>query len=153
MGLFPFSKKKTFFSDEEQKLLVDAITLAEKETSGEVRVFVESKNTFVDPLDRAKEIFIKLQMHNTKHRNAVLLYIATEHKELALLADEGIYNTLGKTYWDNSVKNMIAHFAGNNIVAGVEQCIKEIGQTLKEKFPFDPSEDKNELPNDIVFGK
>jgi uncharacterized membrane protein len=153
MGLFPLFKKKAFFSDEEQKVIVDAITAAEKETSGEVRIFVESKNPFVDPLDRAKEIFAKLHMHKTKHRNAVLLYIATDHKQLALFADEGVYTTLGKSYWDTAVKNMITHFAGNNIVTGVEQCIKEIGQTLKEKFPFDPSEDKNELPNDIVFGK
>jgi uncharacterized membrane protein len=153
MSLFPLFKKKAFFSAEEQKVIVDAITAAEKETSGEVRIFVESKNEFMDPLDRAKEIFAKLEMQKTKHRNAVLLYIATEHKELALLGDEGIYTALGKSYWDTAVKNMIAHFAGNNIVAGVEQCIKEIGQTLKTKFPFDPLEDKNELPNDIVFGK
>jgi uncharacterized membrane protein len=153
MGLFPLFKKKAFFSDAEQKVIVDAITAAEKETSGEVRIFVESKNAFVDPLDRAKEIFDKLHMQKTKHRNAVLLYIATDHRQLALLGDEGIYTALGKGYWENAVNNMIAHFSGNNIVTGVEQCIKEIGQTLKEKFPFDPLEDKNELPNDIVFGK
>ena len=153
MGLFSLFKKKAFFSDAEQKVIVDAITAAEKETSGEVRIFVESKNAFVDPLDRAKEIFDKLHMHKTKHRNAVLLYIAMDHKQLALLADEGVYITLGKSYWENAVNNMIAHFSGNNIVTGIEQCIKEIGQTLKEKFPFDPTEDKNELPNDIVFGK
>ncbi|HMG82213.1 MAG TPA: TPM domain-containing protein [Ferruginibacter sp.] len=153
MGLFPLFKKKAFFSAEEQKVIVDAIAAAEKETSGEVRIFVESKNPFVDPLDRAKEVFAKLHMQKTKHRNAVLLYIATDHKELALLGDEGIYTALGKAYWDNAVKNMISHFAGNNIVAGIEQCIKEIGQTLKAKFPFDPSDNSNELSNDIVFGK
>lgn len=153
MGLFPLFKKKVFFSDEEQKLIVAAIAAAERETSGEVRIFVESKNAFIDPLDRAKEIFEKLHMHKTKHRNAVLLYIATDHKQLALLGDEGVYTVLGKSYWDDCVKKMIAHFAGNNIVAGIEQCIKEIGQTLKEKFPFDPLDDTNELPNDIVFGK
>ena len=118
MGLFPLFKKKAFFSAEEQKVIVDAITAAEKETSGEVRIFVESKNPFVDPLDRAKEIFAKLQMQKTKHRNAVLLYIATDHKQLALFADEGIYTALGKSYWDNAVKNMITHFTGNNIVTG-----------------------------------
>ncbi len=153
MGLLSLFKKKAIFTDAEQKIIVAAITAAEKETSGEVRVFVESKNTFVDPLDRAKEIFATLNMQKTKHRNAVLLYIAVGHKQLALLADEGVYTSLGKKYWENSVANMIAHFTGNNMVAGIEQCIKEIGETLKQKFPFDPSEDKNELPNDIVFGK
>ena len=132
---------------------MEAIQIAEQQTSGQIRVYVEEKNPFVDPLERAKELFLKQKMEQTHHRNAVLLYIATDHKELALFADEGIYTTLGKNYWDIAVKNMIAHFSGNNIVTGIEQCIKEIGQTLKEKFPFDPSSDKNELPNDIVFGK
>ena len=36
---------------------------------------------------------------------------------------------------------------------GIEQCILQIGQTLKEKFPYNPTEDKNELPDEIVFGK
>ncbi|HTB51412.1 MAG TPA: TPM domain-containing protein [Ferruginibacter sp.] len=153
MALFSLFKKKAFFSADEQKVIVAAITAAEKETSGEIRIFVESKNSFVDPLDRAKEVFAKLHMQKTKHRNAVLLYMATDHKELALFADEGVYTTLGKAYWESAVTKMITHFVGNNIVTGVEQCIKEIGQTLKEKFPFDPSDDHNELSNDIVFGK
>ena len=153
MAIFSLFKKKPFFSDAEKKQIEDAIGSTEKETSGEVRVFVESKNAFVDPLDRAKEVFEKLEMYKTKHRNAVLLYIAIDHKELALFADENVYTTLGKEYWQDSVKKMIAHFAGNNIATGIEHCIKEIGQTLKEKFPFDAADDHDELPNDIVFGK
>ena len=96
MGLFPLFKKKQrqFFSAEDNSQIVDAIRLAEKETSGEIRIFVESKNSFVDPIDRAKEVFFQLKMQHTEHRNAVLLYIAMDHKELALFADEGIYQKL-----------------------------------------------------------
>lgn len=153
MGIFPFFKKREFFSDADKAQIVEAIRIAEKETSGEIRVYVESKNPFVDAIDRAAEIFFKLKMENTDHRNAVLLYIAMDHHELALFADEGIYQKAGAQYWDNAVKNMISQFTKHNISNGIEQCVLQIGATLKEKFPYIPTEDKNELPDEIVFGK
>ncbi len=153
MALFNIFKKKEFFSADEKERIVEAIRLAERETSGEVRVFVESKNPFVNPIDRAAEIFFKLKMQDTEHRNGVILYVATKHKELALFGDEGIYKAVGHEYWNNAVKNMLALFSSNNICEGMVQCIGQIGQTLKEKFPYSPTDDKNELPDEIVFGR
>ncbi|MBK6378349.1 MAG: TPM domain-containing protein [Chitinophagaceae bacterium] len=152
MGLFSFFKKREFFSAKDKEQIVQAIRLAEKETSGEIRIYIESKNAYMDAIDRAAEIFFKLKMQETEHRNAVLLYIAMDHHELALFADEGIYQKAGKEYWDNAVKNMLSQFTKENISNGIEQCIAQIGQTLKEKFPYIPTEDKNELPDEIVFG-
>lgn len=151
MGIF--SKNKAFFTEPEHKRIVDAIRAAEKETSGEVRIYVESRNPFVEPLDRAREIFFSLKMENTKDRNAVLLYIAMKDHELALFGDEGIHQKVGAEYWNKAVKDMIAEFSGEHIVNGIEQCILQIGQTLKETFPYVSATDKNELPDDLVFGK
>ena len=153
MGIFPFFKKKDFFSTQDKEQIVEAIRMAERETSGEIRIFVESKNAFMDPIDRAAEIFFKLKMQETEHRNAVLLYIAMKDKELALFADEGIYQKAGAEYWNNAVKNMLGQFTKDNISNGIEQCVRQIGETLKEKFPYSPSDDRNELPDEIVFGK
>mgnify|MGYP006345420135 FL=1 len=153
MGLFSFFKQREFFSAKDKEQIVQAISLAEKETSGEIRIYIESKNAYMDAIDRAAEIFFKLKMQETEHRNAVLLYIAMDHHELALFADEGIYQKAGKEYWDNAVKNMLSQFTKENISNGIEQCIAQIGQTLKEKFPYIPTEDKYELPDEIVFGR
>jgi uncharacterized membrane protein len=154
VGIFSiFSKPKGFFSVQDNEQIVQAIRSAEKETSGEVRVYVESRNPFVNVMDRASEIFFKLKMDNTADRNAVLLYIAIKDKELALFADEGIYKKVGAAYWDSEVKNMIAQFSKENISNGIEQCVLHIGQTLKEKFPYNNTADKNELPDEIVFGR
>ncbi len=154
MGIFSFFKnKKTFFTAEEQALIVKAIQSSEKTTSGEIRIYVESKNPFMDAIDRASEIFLKLNMQNTKDRNAVLLYIAMNSHELALFADEGIYQQVGKEYWDNAVKNMLSEFSKDQIVGAIEQCIRQVGATLTEKFPYRGIDDKNELSDDIVFGK
>lgn len=153
MGILPFFKRRDFFSAADKAEIVEAIRLAEQETSGEIRVYVEGKNAYVDAIDRAAEIFFKLKMQNTEHRNAVLLYIAMDHHELALFADEGIYQQVGAAYWNDEVENMLAMFTKDNISNGIVQCINHIGQTLKEKFPYIPTEDKNELPDEIVFGR
>jgi uncharacterized membrane protein len=153
MSIFPLFKKAAFFSDDEKQRIVAAIRAAEQQTSGEVRVYIESKNVYVDPMDRAAEVFYDLKMDKTEDRNAVLLYIAMKHKQLALFGDEGIYNATGAAYWNKAVREMIANFAGHHEVEGIVNCIHSIGQTLKEKFPFDRTNDKNELPDEIVFGK
>ncbi|MEP6675201.1 MAG: TPM domain-containing protein [Ferruginibacter sp.] len=153
MAIFSFLRKKPFFTPEQTKEIVDAIKAAERNTSGEVRVYVESKNYLVDPIERAGEVFLNLKMQDTDDRNAVLLYIAVKDRELALFADKGIYEKAGAEYWDNAVKEMIAHFQKDKLSTGIAQCVIAIGNTLKEKFPYNSSTDKNELPDDIVFGK
>ncbi|MEO6671509.1 MAG: TPM domain-containing protein [Ferruginibacter sp.] len=154
MGILSiFQKKKQFFPAAEQAQIVKAIQAAERTTSGEIRVFVESKNPFMNPLDRASEIFFKLKMEKTDNRNAVLLYIAMDSHELALFADQGIYEKVGAKYWDDAVQKMLSHFVKDDIANGIEQCIMQIGATLTEKFPYMGTADKNELPDDILFGK
>ncbi len=132
--------------------MVQAIKDAEKNTSGEVRVFIESKCSFVDPVDRAKEIFINLKMDMTKDRNAVLFYIAIDDQQLALFGDEGIYKRLGEDYWYKQVKEIIGTFSSNDIAGGICKCVKNVGDALKEQFPYE-TDDKNELPDEIIFGK
>ncbi len=153
MGLFPFKKKvPNFFTEEEKLAIVQTIRQAERTTSGEVRLFVESKTKFVDAIDRAEELFFKLEMDETEHRNGVLVYVAMKDKQLALFGDEGIYEALGPAFWNEAVKEMLTDFSGDCIVEGLQKCIKKIGQVLTEKFPYEAETDKNELPDDIVFG-
>ena len=131
--------------------MVAAIREAEKHTSGEVRVFVESKCSYVDPVDRAKEIFFNLKMELTEDRNAVLLYLAMDDHQLALFADEGIYQRLGTDYWVKEARKILSAFTKNDYTGGICEVVNDIGQALKEQFPYE-KDDKNELPDDIIFG-
>jgi uncharacterized membrane protein len=150
MSLF---RKKEFFTDEDKKIIVDAVKNAELRTSGEVRVFVEHRCRYVNAIDRAIEIFANLQMYKTELRNAVLVYVATKDRQLAIFGDEGIHQKVGDQYWENEVKKMIAAFNRDNIAEGIRQCVLNIGEALCTHFPYDKDTDKNELPDDIVFGK
>ena len=151
--MFSFFKKKPPFTVAENERIVASIRNAEKRTSGEVRVYVEPKNPLVNVLERAALIFSKLKMQETDHRNAVLLYMAIEDKELALYGDKGIHEKVGEEYWEQQVQEMLKNFKNDNLVDGIVNCITHIGETLSEKFPYSATEDKNELPDEIIFGK
>lgn len=153
MRIFPWQKSSAFFSDEESQLIVEAVRYAEQRTSGEVRVFIESRCKFMDAIDRAAELFYGLKMENTADRNAVLLYIAIKDRQLAVFADEGIHKKLGQQYWDNEVRELISNFNREDYAAGIRQVVTDIGEALHYHFPFDNKTDKNELPDDIVFGR
>src|SRR2546430_17659956 len=67
--------------------IVDAITRAESLTSAEVRVHLERRvkraHAGGDPtLARARDIFARLEMHDTAHRASVLIYLAVEDRKL-----------------------------------------------------------------------
>lgn len=149
--MFPFTKKKPLLNPAQEEQVVAAIKEAELNTSGEVRVYVESKCRFVDPVDRAIEIFFGLKMEKTEHHNAVLVYVALKDRQLAIYADEGIYNRMGKQYWNDEVKKMIGYFKQDDFITGLCTIIGEIGETLKKEYPY-KTDDKNELPDAIVFG-
>ncbi|HEX6170881.1 MAG TPA: TPM domain-containing protein [Chitinophagaceae bacterium] len=148
-----FRKKKDFFTTEEKQLITEAIQRAEKLTSGEVRVFVEGKCSYVDAIDRAAELFFNLQMQKTADRNAVLIYIAMTDHQLAVFGDEGIHKKVGNEYWNIEVKKMITNFNRENYAKGISEVVEDIGEALTKHFPYNNNTDKNELPDDIVFGK
>ncbi|OQP47519.1 hypothetical protein A4H97_08515 [Niastella yeongjuensis] len=153
MAYNPFAKRKEFFSRDEQERIVNAIRLAEQQTSGEIRVYTESKCRFVDPLDRAAEVFWGLKMDMTKDRNGVLVYVAMQDRQFAILADQGIHEKVGQTFWNQEVSVMKKHFSKALPADAIEAVITDVGEALRTHFPYDRSTDKNELPDDIVFGK
>ncbi|MBS1948963.1 MAG: TPM domain-containing protein [Bacteroidetes bacterium] len=153
MSFFPLFKKKPFFTGAEQQRVLAAIRACETQTSGEIRVFVESRCRFVDPLDRAAEAFFKLKMEATKERNGVLVYVAMKDRQLAIFGDKGIHEKVGNDFWSANVKKMLEHFNDKDYAGGIEKIITEIGAALHAHFPYDKYNDINELPDDIVFGR
>jgi hypothetical protein len=63
-------KASSFFTKEQQAQILASVREAELETSGEIRVHIET-SLKGDVLDRAAWLFKKLGMHKTAHRNGV----------------------------------------------------------------------------------
>lgn len=150
----PFFHKKPLnvLTKAEKEQIVEAIRQAECRTSGEIRVFIERKCKHLDPVDRAAEIFLRLEMQRTEDRNAVLLYVALKDQQMAIYGDEGIYRITGKEYWEALVRHILQHFNKENFAEGIAAYVQAIGDGLHRYFPYNPATDQNELPDEIVFG-
>lgn len=153
MKIFPWQRQKEFFTAEERHEIIEAVRTAERVTSGEVRVFVETRCRYVDAIDRAREIFFQLKMDNTSDRNGVLVYVAMKDHQLAIYGDEGIHKKVGMEYWNTELVKMIGAFDRHNYAEGIRQCVEDIGKALHLHFPYNNDTDKNELPDTIVFGR
>ena len=149
----PFLSRKPLLNPAEQRQIVAAIQAAEQRTSGEIRVFVESRCRFVDPLDRATELFATLKMEKTAARNGVLVYVALRDRQLALFGDKGIHEKVGQVFWAQQVRTILSHFNKADYAGGIAGVVTGIGEALHQHFPYDRENDENELPDDIVFGK
>jgi uncharacterized membrane protein len=140
-----------FFSKDEENRIVQTIQDAERLTSGEIRVHLE--RDYKDSiLDAASRTFVKLRMDRTKDRNGVLIFIAPERRDFAILGDRGINAAVPPDFWE-SVKNVMQkNFRQAMFAEGVCQGVKMAGEKLQAFFPWTDG-DKNELPDDISYGK
>jgi uncharacterized membrane protein len=143
-------KPSSFFTQEQKKIITDAIKEAELNTSGEIRLHVE-KDCKVDVLDRAAYIFRKLKMHKTEKRNGVLFYLALNNRKFAILGDAGINAVTPENFWDEIRDATLAEFKNGNYAEGLAKGIRKAGKALKEYFPYQ-KDDVNELSNEISFG-
>ncbi len=140
------------FNQEEQEKIVQAISLAENQTSGEIRLVVERTSKGSDAYGEAKRYFEKLGMHKTTLRNGVLIYLATEDHQFAIIGDAGIHAKVGDDFWESTKEKMVSFFRNGDFMNGLIEGIHEAGTQLATFFPR-RGDDVNELPNDIYFGK
>ena len=128
-----------------------AIGKAEKRTSGELRIFIEDHSED-GPLDRAAFLFGQLKMDKTDLRNGVLIYVAFIDRKFSIIGDYGIHEKVGDEFWDHIKTKMLNHFKTGKVFEGLMDAIHDAGEALAKYFPF-VSGDRNELPDDIIFGK
>jgi uncharacterized membrane protein len=144
------SQLENFLTDEEEREVVESIRKAEKETSGEIRVHIE-KQCDGDPLERAKAVFEMLEMHKTKLKNGVLIYVAVNDKVFAVCGDQGIDDAVADNFWDSTKEAMAARFREGKFAQGLIDGISRAGHELQRYFPCQ-DDDTDELSNEISRG-
>lgn len=144
------SKLEDFLNAKEEQEIVDAIHVAEKNTSGEIRVHIEHKLK-TDIGNRTKELFHLLKMDNTKLLNGVLIYVAIDDKVFSIYGDKGINDVVDSNFWNSTKDIMTSHFKKSEFKEGIVNGILKTGEQLKQHFPYQ-YDDINELPNEISKG-
>jgi uncharacterized membrane protein len=143
-------KARDLFTVEEMDDIRGAISWAELDSSGEIRVHIED-SCVGDPRDRAGEIFLKLEMEKTALRNGVLFYLAIENRKFAIISDTGINSMVSAGFWDSIKQKMMNYFREDKFTDGLYEGITATGEQLKKHFPHRKDE-KNELPDEVTFG-
>lgn len=144
------SKVEDFLTKEEENAIVEAIRVAEKNTSGEIRVHIEA-TTSLDAYDRAMEVFHELNMDATELQNGVLIYLAVNDKTFVICGDKGINDVVAPDFWDCTRDAMVSQFKLGNYKQGLIDGILNAGEQLKKYFPWQEG-DTNELSNEISKG-
>lgn len=137
-----------FLSENDEQEIVAAIALAEKQTSGEIRVHIEETSSKL-PYERAKEVFEMLGMHQTELKNGVLFYVCIQNKNFAILGDKGINEKVASNFWDTTKDVVLENFKMGKFKEGLVAGITSAGEQLRSHFPYDEANDSNELSNEI----
>ena len=121
--------------------------MAEKQTSGEIRLHLEKKSKS-NIYGRAVKIFRKIGMDQTAQKNGVLIYFATTDHKFVILGDKGIHEVVPENFWNDIADLMAEKFKQNQFSEGLREGITRIGEKLRSHFPFQ-EDDVNELSDDI----
>lgn len=141
------SNLEDFLSSKDEERIVEAIRVAEKNTSGEIRVHIEN-NCANDIFEHTMEVFHYLKMDNTKQQNGVLIYVAIQNKSFVIYGDKGINAVVDENFW-NSTRDIISfHFKKGNFVKGLIEGVDKAGKELSKHFPWFNG-NSNELENTI----
>ena len=97
----------------------------------------------------AYEQFLVQNLHGTKARTGVLIFVSIAERYVKIIADKGINDKITDQVWQNAVDSLIENIKEKRVEKGLLEAIRLCSQPLIEHFPA--SEPKNELSNHIVL--
>lgn len=139
-----------FLTDGERRVVADAISQAEKVTSGEIRIHID-EHIEEDVLDHAAYLFQELGMQHTRERNGILIYVCVADRLVAVIGDKGINERVPEGFWNGTVEVLKSHFVAGRPAEGLCEVVRLVGERLSAFFP-PRTDDRNELSNEVTFG-
>jgi putative membrane protein len=98
---------------------------------------------------RAREQFLAQNLHTTRDRTGVLLFVSVFEQHVELLADAGIHARVPDGTWDALIRQFTARIRDGQIGDGFVEAVNTIGSHLATHFPADDA-NPNELPDHLV---
>ena len=98
---------------------------------------------------RAREQFLAQNLHTTRERTGVLLYVSVAEHHVELLADAGIHAKVPAGTWDQVVSKLTAQVRTGQVGEGFIEAVNTIGTQLAAHFPA-AGVNPNELPDHLI---
>ncbi|MET0274081.1 MAG: TPM domain-containing protein [Phenylobacterium sp.] len=99
---------------------------------------------------RAQEQFLAKNLHLTRERTGVLIFVSLAERMAEIIADEGIAAQVEPEAWTRAMDALIEGLKRDQPSAGFAAAIGLCGDLLAGKFPADPSDNPNELSDRVV---
>jgi len=141
-------RARDFLNQLRHEDIVAAIREAERQTSGEIRVFITRKPVD-EPVTAAQSAFRRLGMEKTRERNGVLIFVAPRAQKFAVIGDSAVHAKCGDVFWQQMRDAMADHFRKSEFTQGIILGIKKAGSLLAQQFPH-RGDDQNELSDDVA---
>lgn len=97
----------------------------------------------------AVDQFLSQNLHTTKSRTGVLIFVSVAEHYAEIIADEAIYQKVQPSHWDDALAAMLAHISKGEIEQGFLRAIAMSADVLAEHFPVG-TDDEDELPNHLI---
>ena len=98
---------------------------------------------------RALQQFLAQNLHTTKGRTGVLLYVSDAEHYAEVIADNAIYEKAPQQVWDDLIADLTDRIGSGNRVQGFVAAVERCGEILAEHFPPEPL-GEDELPNHLI---
>jgi uncharacterized membrane protein len=145
---------RRLFAADDFDAIARAVSEAEARTSAEIRIHLERRvprghrRTPPDTFGRARDVFARLGMHRTALRHGVLIYLALEDRQVAIVGDDGIHVRVGDAYWGGICDLVVERLRQGASRAALVDAVAELGSVLARHFPRQPG-DTNELSDSV----
>jgi putative membrane protein len=98
---------------------------------------------------KAVEQFLTQNLHTTRGRTGVLIYVSFAERYAEIIADDGIYKKVPQETWEQVVDKLTGHLGRGARTTGFLAAIDACGNILAQHFPPGAA-DQNELPNHLI---
>ena len=99
---------------------------------------------------RAQEQFLAKNLHLTRERTGVLIFVSLAEHMAELIADEGIAAQVEPEVWDRAMAALIEGLKRGEPAAGFAAAVGLCGDVLAKRFPARPHDNPNELSDTVV---
>ena len=99
---------------------------------------------------RAEEQFLSKNLHATRERTGVLIYVSAAEHMAELIADEAIHAQVDEGAWDRAMAALTSGLKRGEPAQGFTAAIGICGDLLAARFPPRPDDNPNELSDAVV---
>jgi putative membrane protein len=100
---------------------------------------------------RAREQFFAKNLHLTRERTGVLIYVSVAEHMAEIVADEGISARVDQADWDHAMDALIAGVKRGDAADGLVDAIGLCAAILGEHFPAREGDNPNEIPDAVAL--